>query len=166
MSHLDILKILSPIKLDEIIDIFKNYILEKSAEKKSDYIKFIDFKYPKYFIEKFGIKDITDKIYNYIIMHTTRRCYDKIIYNISDFISDYHEDDLKSELINNIIFYDYNYKSCTNDDTNIIGCIIPIMNRDYCEKIVGCYNGYYKKYYDNGKIKLECYYKDKKEWNL
>jgi hypothetical protein len=38
-----ILKILSPIELDEIIDIFKNYILEKSAEKKSGYIKFIDF---------------------------------------------------------------------------------------------------------------------------
>ena len=134
MTELDISKILSPIELDEIIDIFKNYILEKSVEKKSGYIKFIDFKYPIYFIENFGINAITDKIYNYIIIHTKRRCYDKII-DISYFLQNKIKYDIKTEeLTNNIIFYDYNNKSCNNNDTNIIGCIIPIMNRDFCKK--------------------------------
>ena len=57
-------------------------------------------------------------------MHTTRRYYDKII-DISYFI--HNKDDIETELINNIIFYDYNYKSCNKDDKNIIGCIIQYL---------------------------------------
>ena len=129
----DFLKLISPIELDEIIDIIKNHIIDKSksTENENDntgYIKFIDFKYPMYFIENFGINAITQKIYNYFVMHTKRRCYD----NYED-IDELLKDKFDDRLTNNIIFYNDENKSCdVNDkDKDIIGFIFPIMNRNY-----------------------------------
>ena len=126
------LKLISSIELDEIIDIIKNHIIDKSTENEnSGYIKFIDFKYPMYFIEKFGINAITQKIYNYFIMHTKRRCYDKDK-NIDELLKDKFDD----RLCNNIIFYDHDNKSCDVVNKDIIGFIFPIMNRNYCRNTI------------------------------
>lgn len=131
MSY-NFLKLISFIELDEIIDIIKNHIIDKSTENEnSGYIKFIDFKYPMYFIGKFGVLTISQKIYNYFLMHTKRRCYDKDK-NIDELLKDNFDD----KLINNIIFYDHDNKSCDVDNKNIIGFIFPIMDRNYCRDTI------------------------------
>jgi antitoxin component YwqK of YwqJK toxin-antitoxin module len=170
------LKLISPIELDEIIDIIKNHIIEKSKENEnSGYIKFIDFKYPMYFIEKFSINAITHKIYNYFIMHTKRRYYDK-----DEDIDELLKDKFDDRLTNNIMFYDHVNKSCNVDNKDIIGFIFPIMDKNYCrdtickkeitdvgkiiwkQKINGKLNGLYREYFENGNINKKCMCKDDK----
>ena len=84
-----------------------------------------------YFIEKFGINAITQKIYNYFVMHTKRRCYD----NYED-IDELLKDKFDDRLTNNIIFYNHVNKSCDVNDKDIIGFIFPIMNRNFCRYTV------------------------------
>ena len=114
--------IIKDVTIDEIIDIFKNHII---AESKKDsgcdtYIKFIDFKYPAYFIKKFSSKTITNKIYEFILMNTSRRSINL--------------DDTKINYLELVIFYEAYYKEniikivdVSND--NITGLLFPIINR-------------------------------------
>lgn len=112
--------IIKDIELDEIIDIFKNHIIAESKENSNTYIKFIDFKYPAYFVKRFGSKSITNKIYEFILMNTKRR-----VINLED---------KKLNYLELVIFYEEYYKEniikivdVSND--NIIGLLFPIINR-------------------------------------
>jgi len=159
--------ILRPIELNEIIDIFKKDIVNesKTTNNCNSYIKLINFIYPKYFVNKFGSKAISEKIYEYILMNTSRR------YLVRDFIeikdNDGNNDNENVDtLINYIIFYKYinkvnenttKYYITSNLNDNICGILFPVLNRNYCSnaKINIPILQEIKEYYDNGKLKIE-----------
>lgn len=112
--------IIKDIALEEIIEIFKNHIIAESITDSDTNIKFIDFKYPTYFVERFGTKSITNKIYEFILMNTSRR-----VINLED---------KKLNYLELVIFYEGYYKEniikiadISND--NITGLLFPIISR-------------------------------------
>lgn len=197
MTERDFFEVIEDIKLDDIIDIFIKYIVDDSKNFNKRYFwDFIDFKYPIYFIKKFGSKAITDKIYNYISkksyvarkqidMNTfnnsidkydfCEKCKDNKVSYINYYMNNYCEFSCKcSDLVyycgnftdvnfgynfnkKSIIFYnkyDNSYKDClitkigytisgvcddllgsesnTESNSDIIGCLIPIVNKTRC----------------------------------
>ena len=118
-------EIIQDVKLDEIIEIFEKFIVKESKTDNQSYIIFINFQYPTYFINKFGSKAITDKIYEFILINTKRG-----IINFNDF---------KLNFLELIIFYEkYNNYSCKAAQIfdKVTGLIFPIINRFMLHKIV------------------------------
>jgi len=185
----DFFDIIKPIELNEIIDIFKKHIVKESKINNNNYIKFIDFRYPKYFVDKFGSKAITNKIYEFILMNTSRRHLER------DFIEIKNDVDVENDesLINNIIFYKYvnkngedenkneeditkyifssneeditkYYISSNLKDINISGILFPVLNREQCSSVSDYIPVYkeIKKYHKNGQLEEEVTYIDNK----
>ena len=112
--------LIKDVALEEIIDIFKNHIIAESKKSCESYIKFIDFKYPAYFIKRFSSRAITNKIYEFILINTQRR-------NIN-------LDDNKINYIDIIIFYEKYYKEniikiADTSSDEITGLLFPIISR-------------------------------------
>jgi hypothetical protein len=156
----DFINFIKPITLDEIINVFQNYIMKESKIEKNDNIIFINFSYPLYFVNKFGSRAVTDKLYEYILMNTTRRYIDKNnninIEDIENIINNNNNTQtIQNNLDNNldkdryfdenileyIIFCNYKYCDTNNKNKYFIvttldediNCIIfPIINRKYC----------------------------------
>lgn len=158
--------IIKDVTLDEIIDIFKNHIIAESKIDNNNYMKFINFKYPAYFVKRFSSRAITNKIYEFILMNTKRRSINL--------------DDTKINYLELVIFYEKYYeeniiKIVDVSNNNITGLLFPIINRKNMNNVkkrdtmglfnvIGTYeenNNYKGIYYDeNGNKDYEGEFKD------
>ena len=115
--------LIKDVTIEEIIDIFKNYVIKKSNISKSSYIN-IYFKYPDYFVENFGTKIINETLHKFILMNSKRR-----MVKFNDL-----QKNFKINFLETIFFVKncrngYNYITDNLNDKDITGLYITIINR-------------------------------------